>query len=261
MLHRCLIHSNPFRVALMALLCIPQLHLFAGTQDPTPQSSRAEGSLELLMAGNSRFEGDRARHPDQTLSRRKEIAGKQEPFAIVLTCADSRLSPEIYFDQGLGDLFVIRNAGNVLDDHVIGSIEYAVDHLHVPLIMVIGHERCGAVAAAVAGGHAPGHIAQIVASIAPAVKATAEQDGDKINNAVIAHAQMTATALRACGPIIAEAVKSGKVKVVAARYDLDSGRVEILPKLAASQAAHTDDADEAKPAAPAHPAHGDAHAH
>jgi len=255
MLNRSLMHSNPFRVALMALLCIPQLHLFAGTPEPTSKNSRAEGSLELLMAGNSRFEGDRARHPDQTLSRRKEIAGKQEPFAIVLTCADSRLSPEIYFDQGLGDLFVIRNAGNVLDDHVIGSMEYAVDHLNVPLIMVIGHERCGAVSAAVAGGHAPGHIAEIVASITPAVKATSEQDGDKVNNAVIAHAQMTAAALRTCGPIIAEAVKTGKVKVVAARYDLDSGRVEILPELAPSQAEHS--AEEA----PAHPAHGAAHAH
>jgi carbonic anhydrase len=254
-------NSNSFRLALLALLCLPQLYLNAGPKDPAPKTARAEGSLELLMAGNSRFEGDRARHPDQTMSRRKEIAGKQEPFAIVLTCADSRLSPEIYFDQGLGDLFVIRNAGNVLNDHVIGSMEYAVDHLNVPLIMVIGHERCGAVSAAVAGGHAPGHIAEIVASITPAVKATVEQEGDKVNNTVIAHAQMTAATLRSCGPIIAEAVKTGKVKVVAARYDLDSGRVEILPELAPAHGAHAADADEAKPASPAHPAHGAAHAH
>ena len=252
---RPLIHTRPLRVALMALLCLTQLSLNAGPKGQTPKNSRAEGSLELLMAGNSRFEGGRARHPDQSVARRKEIAGKQEPFAIRLTCADSRLPPEIYFDQGLGDLFVIRNAGNVLDDHVIGSMEYAVAHLQVPLIMVIGHERCGAVSAAVAGGHAPGHIAEIVASIAPAVKATAEQEGDTVNNTVIAHAQMTAATLRNCGPIIAAAVKAGKVKVVAARYDLDSGRVEILPELAPAQAAHS--ANEA----PAHPAHGAAHAH
>lgn len=250
---RALIRSHPCRLALLALLCLPLLHLSAGPNASKPKNSRAEGSLELLMAGNSRFEGGRARHPDQSVARRKEIAGKQEPFAIVLTCADSRLPPEIYFDQGLGDLFVIRNAGNVLDDHVIGSMEYAVDHLNVPLIMVIGHERCGAVSAAVAGGHAPGHIAQIVASITPAVNATAEQDGDKVNNTVIAHAQMTAAALRTCGPIIAEAVKTGKVKVVAARYDLDTGRVELLPELASAN-----EAAEAKPAAPAH---GAAHAH
>jgi len=250
---RTLIRPHPCRLALLALLCLPQLYLSAGPNAPKPKTSRAEGSLELLMAGNSRFEGGRARHPDQSVERRKEIAGKQEPFAIVLTCADSRLPPEIYFDQGLGDLFVIRNAGNVLDDHVIGSMEYAVGHLNVPLIMVIGHERCGAVSAAVGGGHAPGHIAQIVASITPAVNATAEQDGDKVNNAVIAHAQMTAAALRTCGPIIAEAVKAGKVKVVAARYDLDSGRVELLPERAS--------ANEAAAAKPAAPAHGAAHAH
>ena len=251
---RPLIHSRLLRVAFMALLCLTQLSLNAGPKNQTPKVSRAEGSLELLMAGNSRFEGGRARHPDQSVARRKEIAGKQEPFAIVLTCADSRLPPEIYFDQGLGDLFVIRNAGNVLNDHVIGSMEYAVAHLHVPLIMVIGHERCGAVAAAVAGGHAPGHIADIVASITPAVKATAEQEGDTVDNTVIAHAQMTAATLRTCGPIIAAAVKARKVKVVAARYDLDSGRVEILPELAPANASSSQEADEAKPTA--HAPHG-----
>ena len=124
-------------------------------------------------------------------------------------------------DQGLGDLIVIRNAGNVLDDHVIGSVEYAVDHLNVPLIMVIGHERCGAVSAAVAGDPLPGHISEILTSINPAVLASAELDGDKVNNTVIAHAQMTAATLRKCGPLLAEAVHTGQVKVVAARYDLD----------------------------------------
>jgi carbonic anhydrase len=208
------------------------------------------------MSGNSRFASDRMRHPDQSLLRRKEIAHKQEPFAIILTCADSRVAPEIYFDQGLGDLFIIRNAGNVLNDHVIGSMEYAVEHLKVPLIMVVGHERCGAVAAAVAGGHAPGHIGSIVESITPAVNASHEQAGDHVNNAVITHAQMTAAALRGCGPILAEAVKAGQVKVVAARFDLDSGRVELLPELATPETPPAKTAQSA-PAAP----HGDAHTH
>ena len=244
------------RYALLGLTCVM---LQAAPKEPKPKTSRADGSLAILMTGNARFVGDRARHPDQSEARRKEVAGKQEPFAIVLTCADSRLSPEIYFDQGLGDLFVIRNAGNVVDGHVLGSMEYAVDHLNVPLILVIGHERCGAVSAAVAGGHAPGHISEIVESIAPAVAATRDQEGDAVDNAVITHAQMTAGLVKRSGPILAAAVKAGQLKVVAARYDLDSGRVIILPDLPQTETAPT---TAESPAATHHPvAPGAAHAH
>ncbi len=139
------------------------------------------------------------------------------------------MAPELYFDQGLGDLFVIRNAGNVLDDHVIGSIEYAIEHLHVGLIVVVGHEKCGAVAAAVAGGHAPGHIASIVESITPAVDAAKDQPGDKIDNTVRANAHRSAHQLAHAEPFLPAAVRAGHVKVVSARYELATGRVEILP--------------------------------
>lgn len=133
---------------------------------PTP-----DAALRLLLEGNQRFIQGTVRHPHQTAERRKETSAGQAPFAVVLTCADSRLSPEIVFDQGLGDLFVVRNAGNLLSDHVIGSIEYAVEHLHAPLIVVMGHTRCGAVAAAVAGGEAGGHVQSIVDSLAFVVAA------------------------------------------------------------------------------------------
>ena len=207
----------------------------------------ADIALEILMAGNSRFVAGRLTHPDQTTARRKDLALGQQPFAIILTCADSRVSPEIYFDQGLGDIFVLRNAGNLLDDHTIGSIEYAVEHLGSGLILVVGHSKCGAVGAAVAGGDAPGHIPSIVESIKPAVAASASEAGDKVDNAVRANARLVAAALRQSEPILGEAVKRGHVKVVAARYDLASGRIEILG--AASPAA------EAVASTPAHAVH------
>ncbi|MCX6937122.1 MAG: carbonic anhydrase [Verrucomicrobia bacterium] len=186
------------------------------------------GALDLLMAGNRRFVKGRMLHPDQTIGRRQDLAKGQQPFAIILTCSDSRVAPEVYFDQGLGDIFVIRTAGNVIGDHVIGSIEYAVEHLKASLLIVVGHERCGAVAAAVAGGHADGHIGSIVEAITPAVKATAGRPGDQVDNTVGTHARMTADALRTSDPILAAAVKAGHLTVLAARYDLDTGRVELL---------------------------------
>ena len=188
-----------------------------------------EQALARLLEGNRRFVAAQPLHPNQSADHRATLAEGQKPFAVVLTCADSRVSPELYFDQGLGDLFVLRNAGNVLDDHTVGSIEYAVEHLHAKLIIVVGHARCGAVAAAVAGGHAPGHIHSIVESIEPAVKLARGQEGDLVDNSVRAHARRVAGILGRVEPILGEAVKARHVKVVAARYDLTTGRVEVLP--------------------------------
>ena len=188
-----------------------------------------DAALARLLEGNARFVAGNATHPHQSNERRAELVGGQAPFAVILTCADSRVAPEIYFDQGLGDLFVLRNAGNVLDDHIIGSIEYAIEHLHAGLVVVVGHAKCGAVAATVAGGHAPGHIHSIVESIEPALESVRSQEGDKVDNTVRANARRVAEILRHVEPIVGEAVKSGSVKVVAGRYDLATGRVEILP--------------------------------
>ena len=188
----------------------------------------ADQALQRLVAGNERYVAGAATHPDQTAQRRAELAKGQFPFAIVLTCSDSRVVPELFLDQGLGDLFVIRNAGNILDDHVIGSMEYAVEHLHVPLVLVVGHEKCGAVSAAVAGGEAPGHIRSVVEALEPAVEQAKKLPGDKVDNAVRANAQRAAEILTRVDPILKEAASSGKLMVVPARYDLVTGRLEIL---------------------------------
>ena len=189
----------------------------------------ADAAFARLTEGNKRFVSDALTHPEQTAARRTETAQGQHPFAIILTCADSRLSPEIIFDQGIGDLFVVRNAGNLLDDHVVGSVEYAFEHLHATLVVVLGHTKCGAVSAAVAGGEAPGHLKSIVASLADAVAMAQKKPGDPVDNAVRVSAKLSAAALTQSEPLLAEAVKSGQLKVVAARYDIATGQVEFFP--------------------------------
>ncbi|WP_414660367.1 carbonic anhydrase [Horticoccus sp. 23ND18S-11] len=233
---------------LLLVACLPAGLIASDAKDAKPKVS-ADAALQLLMAGNARFAAGGLLHPDQSVSRRTDLAKGQKPFAIILTCADSRVAPEIYFDQGLGDIFVLRNAGNILNDHTIGSIEYAVEHLGAGLIMVIGHSKCGAVSAAAAGGHAPGHIQSIVESIVPAVKASEEESGDKVENAVRANARMVAAALRSSDPILSEAAKHGHIKVVAARYDLSSGKVEVFDDAKAPAHATVAHAAHAAPAA------------
>ena len=201
----------------------------AGLAAETAAPVAPDVALTRLIDGNKRFVAGAATHPDQSVDVRTQLAQGQHPFAIVLACADSRLSPEIIFDQGLGDLFVIRNAGNLLDDHVLGSIEYAVEHLHTTLIVVLGHTKCGAVTAAVAGGEVPGHLPSIVESLAGAVTMAKKKPGDPVDNAVRINAKLSAAALDQMEPIIGEAVKAGRVKVVAARYDVTTGQVDLLP--------------------------------
>lgn len=199
----------------------------AASASATPLT--ADTALQRLLDGNARYAAGHSAHPHQTVARRIEVAQGQHPIAAIVTCSDSRVAPELYLDQGLGDLFVIRDAGNVINDHVIGSLEYAVEHLGVTLILVIGHERCGAVSAAVSGGRPEGRIATIVDSIRPAVKESRHQAGDKVDNAIRTHARRGAVALATYDPILAPAVRSGEVKIFAARYDLTSGRIELIP--------------------------------
>ena len=185
-------------------------------------------ALTRLKAGNTRYVKGAAKHPNQNKKAREAVAKTQKPFAIILGCADSRVPPEVLFDQGIGDLFVIRVAGNLADDAVIGSIEYAVEHLGTQLVVVLGHERCGAVKATVDGGEAPGHIGTLVKAIQPAVTKAKDEKGDLLDNAVKENAEMVAEQLRESKPILEEMVKEGKIKIVAARYDLDDGRIEFL---------------------------------
>src|SRR5258708_23306286 len=134
-------------------------------------SMSADAALAKLKEGNARFVGSKVSQSKPVAARRAETAQSQHPFAIILGCADSRTSPEIIFDQNIGDLFVVRNAGNLVDDHALGSIEYGVEHLGARLIVVLGHQRCGAVIAALASDSAPGHVESIVREIQPAVQA------------------------------------------------------------------------------------------
>ena len=195
---------------------------------PPPRLVSADEALTRLMEGNQRYVWHRVRHPDESVARRKQLETAQHPFAVILACADSRVPPELVFDQGLGDLFVVRVAGNVVDDAVLGSIEYAVEHLNTKLIMVLGHEKCGAVSAAVEGGDPPGHLKSLVQAIQPSVDATRNEPGDKIHNCVIANARRVAGQIRASEPVLKEAVQKNGLQVVAADYALDTGKVTLL---------------------------------
>ena len=156
------------------------------------------------------------------------MAKGQHPFAAVLGCSDSRVPPEVVFDEGLGDLFTVRVAGNVATDDVVASLEYAVAHLGPKLIVVLGHERCGAVDATMKGGAPEGHLAALVDRIKPATDAVKGKPGDTLDLAVRQNVANVVKQLRATQPILAKDVASGAVKIVGARYDLDSGLVEIL---------------------------------
>jgi carbonic anhydrase len=190
-----------------------------------------DAARERLVAGNGRYVAGKPLRLD--LSRRRAaVAPAQLPFAIVLGCSDSRVPPEILFDQGLGDIFIVRVAGNIADDLAIGSMEYAVEHFATPLIVVLGHERCGAVSAAVesvtAGTMPPPHIASLVQAIRPAVEASKGLPGNAVENAIAAHVRLTVAALKASGPILADAVRQGRLTIVGAEYHLASGHVGFM---------------------------------
>jgi carbonic anhydrase len=187
-----------------------------------------ELALQQLLDGNKRFVDTSLTHPNQDSERRISLGDGQAPFAAVLACADSRVPPEVLFDQGLGDLFVVRVAGNILNDQLLGSLEYAAAHLDTPLIVVLGHTSCGAIGAVAQGAELEGHIASLIPAIQPAVDKVRDQEGDLTDNAAREVARMTAIQLQESQPIIADLVKEGKLKVVPAFYELESGEVSLL---------------------------------
>jgi carbonic anhydrase len=191
--------------------------------DHPAASVSADDALAKLKEGNARYVSSKVSASKPTAARRAEIAQGQHPFAIILGCADSRVSPEILFDQNLGDIFVDRNAGNLVDDHTLGTIEYGVEHLGVRLIVVLGHERCGAVQAAVASDSAPGHIQSLVRDIQSAVQAVKGKPGDEVHLAVAENARLMAEEIRSKGNF-GELAKD--LKIIPAVYDLDSGKVD-----------------------------------
>lgn len=187
-----------------------------------------ELALQQLLDGNKRFVDTSLTHPNQDSARRIALGDGQAPFAAVLACADSRVPPEVLFDQGLGDLFVVRVAGNILNDQLLGSLEYAAAHLDTPLIVVLGHTNCGAIGAVAQGVKLEGHIASLIPAIQPAVDKVRDQEGDLTDNAAREVARMTAIQLQESQPIIANLVKEGKLKIVPAFYELESGEVSLL---------------------------------
>jgi len=190
--------------------------------------SKPDSGLAELRDGNKRFIEEKMAACNSYEISRKKSAEKQTPFAIIVTCSDSRVPPEIVFDQSIGELFVIRVAGQALDVNELGTIEYAVEHLGVKLIVVLGHERCGAVIAAVKGGEELGHIGNLVNCIMPAAKKAKKMQGDTIQNAVLENIKMTVGKLSDCKPILNEAVQKNELKIVGACYDLDDGHVTFL---------------------------------
>ena len=194
-----------------------------------PEGVNAEQAKQLLVDGNKRFSSGQLLRKNMGTNRLEELYSKgQKPFAVILSCSDSRVPTELIFDQALGDIFVIRVAGNVVSPIVMGSIEYGVEHLHVPLLVILGHENCGAVKATVDGGEAPGSIADIVAMIKPAVD-KAKSTGASGNALYEMACDENTKAMKAeveKSEIVKELMAHGKLQVVTAKYYLSNGEVK-----------------------------------
>jgi carbonic anhydrase len=219
------------------LLCVVlSLAVLAGplTASSAGPGISADEAARILKEGNGRYVDGKPQHPHQDRERRALAAGQgQHPLATVLTCSDSRVPPEIIFDQGLGDIFVIRVAGNVSATDEIGSIEYAVDHLATPLVVVLGHSQCGAVTAVVEDAKLPPNIAALVAPIKPAAAKAREDNPEAakdvlLNAAIKANVWQSIADMLGQSPIIREKVRDGRVRVVGALYGIDSGQVQWL---------------------------------
>jgi len=206
----------------------------AGAELAAPEPAIADNNilpavaLQMLIAGNARFVSRLRQDPNQDLARVTAVAETQKPFAAILGCADSRFPAEIIFDRGIGDLFVCRVAGNVATPEEKGSLEFGTLVLGAKVIMVVGHERCGAVKAAVAGAPVPGQIGSLIDAIKPAADSTRLLPGDRVENAVKANIVLQAKRVKESA-VISQLILQGKLLVVGGYYDLDTGAVTIIP--------------------------------
>jgi carbonic anhydrase len=209
-------------------------------------SQPASDALARLVEGNKHFVSGSMVQVDLGNTRRTELAGGQHPQAIIVTCSDSRVAPEHIFNQGLGDIFVVRVAGNVLDPVALGSVEYAAEHLHAPLLVLMGHDKCGAVSAAVdAKGEPEGNIGAVIRMIQPAVKRAKAKGGSKeeiVDNAIRENVAEAYSTVLEKSPVLKHMIEKGELKVVAGMYHLASGQVETLPMEAPAPAIATDHA-------------------
>ncbi|MBW4633684.1 MAG: carbonic anhydrase [Iphinoe sp. HA4291-MV1] len=200
----------------------------ADASSANPNPVNPDKALKRLLDGNKRFVNQKRQYPDQSLEHLRLVAKGQYPFASILGCADSRVPTEIVFDQGLGDLFVVRVAGNVVSDMAIGSLEYSTAILGCQLIVVLGHKRCGAVLEALEEQPTPGRISLIVEGIKPAIEKVKLRTGDIQENAVVANIQYQAEKLQESSTILAKLIRQGKLKIIGAFYDIDTGKVSIV---------------------------------
>jgi carbonic anhydrase len=210
-------------------LALPGHPAFAAGPKTTMTPDQA---LAALKEGNDKFVTDAPYRQATDRTRRLEIARGQTPFAVLVSCSDSRVPPELLFGRGLGELFIVRNAGNTVDTTALGSIQYAALELGVPLVVVLGHEKCGAVDAAVKvvkdNATFPGAIGQMVEPIVPAVIRAQTQQGDLLDNAVRENVRRTVNRLRTAEALLQEPLRTGKLRIVGARYDLDDGDVDFF---------------------------------
>ncbi|WP_347110324.1 carbonic anhydrase [Paenarthrobacter sp. S56] len=187
---------------------------------------------QRLREGNERFVSGESRHPNQDASRRSSLLEGQNPFAVIFGCADSRLAAEIIFDLGLGDAFVVRTAGQVIDDAVLGSLEYSISELKVPLIAILGHDSCGAVTAtkgAVETGEMPpGFIRDLVERITPSVLTAKRNGQEDVNDMVVEHVKQTAERLADSSRVISDAIEEGRVAVIGLSYKLGEGQAALV---------------------------------
>jgi len=203
--------------------------VFAAAEKAAPTMT-PDQALALLIEGNQRFQHDASGHPHLHAKRRSELVGGQAPFAAILSCSDSRVPPELIFDQGLGDLFVVRVAGNTVTRAGLESIDYAVSHLGTDLIMVLGHESCGAVKGALSEcvGKPAAGLPEIFANICPAVDQARKKGGDKLDSIAIDLNVAEQVKKLERAPEFKQRVADGSLKIVGARYNLESGKVELV---------------------------------
>ncbi len=211
-------------------LSVPEAYAEQAAMPKTPDEA-----IKKLMDGNARFVESLKKSPRRTIEVREEVAEGQTPFAAILACADSRVAPEILFDQGIGDLFVVRVAGNIVNPEnygVLGSLEFGTLALGASVIMVLGHSACGAIAGSIEalqkGTEFPGSINNIVTTIGPAVEAAKDKPGDLLENSIVSNVKLGVEKLEGSVPVLADKVRKGELKIVGANYDLHTGEVKIV---------------------------------
>jgi len=217
---------NQFNVVLALVATVSGLISSLSAADVNP----AKNALEKLKDGNQRYVNSSTVCHDDWTAKRAAVTESQAPFAIIVACSDSRVPPEIVFDQALGALFVVRVAGNVVDNFAIGSIEYGASVLGAKLVIVLGHSNCGAVDAALKGLKFDNHIQEVLTAIQPAVQATKGQSGNLLEKTIKANVKNVEEKLKNSRPVLAKLLQEGQLQIMGAYYDLESGKVEILDK-------------------------------